>query len=288
MRDQGKPHQICVAQQASPPSCLSTNGHVDLRGLSVPPPIKYLIQHGDTIGQYPSRSEALSAVLMALLDAGYSDPDISRLCLLEEHGISELPREKGPAWLAQELKRARRKANSLTRQAKGEPEDADDLMSDTISAPASHRRGPAQRRDAPVRRQEQARQVLAHARPCPVRRHRQPGLGTLRGAGAATRALHGPGGQQAAHPAATARHPARRPDQRHAAPALQLPPAQRRRPGEIAGLHRKPPLPSHHHRRAGKDRAQRPGTATTRPTTTSTACSRRSRTCTASIPSAWR
>ena len=135
MRDQGKPRQICVAPQASPPSCLSTNGHVDLWGLSVPPPIKYLIQHGDTIGQYPSRSEALSAVLSALAAAEYDDDHIARLCLLEEHGISELPREKGPAWLAQELKRARLKANSLTRHAKGEPEDADDLLADTISPP---------------------------------------------------------------------------------------------------------------------------------------------------------
>ena len=132
MKNQGKPHQICVTQQAPPPLSPSTNGHVDLRSLNVPPPIKYLIQHGDTIGQYTSRSEALSAVLTALLDAGYSDPDISRLCLLEEHGISELPRQKGPAWLQQEVCKARRQADQLARHARGEPEDADDLMSDTI------------------------------------------------------------------------------------------------------------------------------------------------------------
>ena len=132
MPSQGKPHQICVTQQASPSLSPSTNGHVDLRGLSVPPPIKYLIRYGDTIGQYTSPSEALSAVLMALLDAGYSDPDISRLCLLEAHGISDLPRQKGLAWFEDELKQARRKANSLARQAEGEPEDAVDLMMDAI------------------------------------------------------------------------------------------------------------------------------------------------------------
>ena len=135
MRNQGKPHQICAARQASPPPHLSTNGHVDLRALSVPTSIKLLIRHGDTIGHFTSPYQALSAALMALIDAGYSDPHIARLCLLEEHGISELPREKGPAWLEQELNQARRKANSLARQAEGEPEDADELLSDTIAPP---------------------------------------------------------------------------------------------------------------------------------------------------------
>ena len=111
---------------------LSNNRHLDLRRLRVSPCIKYLIQHGDSIGQYPSRSEALFAVIIALLGAGYDDAHIARLCLLETHGISELPREKGRMWLAQELKRAHRKATSLTLQAQGEPEDSDDLMTDTI------------------------------------------------------------------------------------------------------------------------------------------------------------
>ena len=118
------------APSPTPPIFPSSNGHLDLRSLRVSPRIKYLIQHGDSIGQYPSRSEALFAVLTALLGAGYDDPDIARLCLLEAHGISELPREKGRTWLAQELRRARRKAISLTRQAKGEPEDGHDLLVD--------------------------------------------------------------------------------------------------------------------------------------------------------------
>ena len=132
MRNQGKPRPISVPQQPSPPWSPSANGHVDVRGLTVPPPIKYLIRHGDTIGQYPSHAEALSAVLSALASAGYDNDHIARLCLLEEHGISDLPREKGRAWLENELQQARRKAYSLARQAEGEPEDAVDLRIDTI------------------------------------------------------------------------------------------------------------------------------------------------------------
>ena len=126
------------AEPATPPPKsptpipLSNNGHLDLRTLRVSPRIKYLIQHGDSIGQYPSRSEALFAVIMALLGAGYDDTHVASLCLLKDHGISELPRAKGRTWLAQELKRAHRKASSLTRQAQGEPEDSDDLMTDSI------------------------------------------------------------------------------------------------------------------------------------------------------------
>ena len=114
-----------------------SNGHLDLCSLRVSPRIKYLIRHGDTIGQYPSRSEALFAVLMALLAAGYDDTDIARLCLLERHGISELPREKGRTWLAQELKRARHKANGAARPPDlvPVPEYGDDLLADTIPPP---------------------------------------------------------------------------------------------------------------------------------------------------------
>ena len=115
----------------------SSNGHLDLCSLRVPPRIKYLIQHGDSIDQYPSRSEALFAVLMALLDAGYDDHHITQVCLLKTHEISELPREKGRTWLAQELKRARHKANRGARPASvvPVPEYGDDLLADTIPPP---------------------------------------------------------------------------------------------------------------------------------------------------------
>ena len=124
-----------MAYQVPPPLSPSTNGHVDLSGLSTPLPIKYLIQHGDSIGQYPSHAEALAAVLSALTHAGYDDDYIARLCLLEEHGISELPRDKGPEWLRQELKKVRRQADTLTRQAKGEPEAGHDLLVDRGRSP---------------------------------------------------------------------------------------------------------------------------------------------------------
>ena len=121
----------------APRISVPSNGHLDLCTLRVSPRIKYLIQHGDSIRQYPSRSEALFAVLMALLGAGYDDGDIARLCLLETHGISELPREKGRTWLAQELKRARHKANGAARpvDAVPVPEYGDDLLADTIPPP---------------------------------------------------------------------------------------------------------------------------------------------------------
>ena len=125
------------AIRPSPPIFPSSNGRPGLRTLRVSPRIKYLIQHGDSIGQYPSRSEALFAVLMALLGAGYGDGDIAYLCLLETHGISALPREKGRTWLAQELRRARRKANGLVRHADAwpVPEYGDDLLADIIPPP---------------------------------------------------------------------------------------------------------------------------------------------------------
>ena len=121
MSDQGKQHQISIARPESS-RLPQPNGHIDLKGLNVSPEVKFLIQYGDTIGQYPSRSEAVSAVLTALIDAGCDDDLIARLCLLESHGISDLPREKGPAWLEQELLRARRAANDLSRRSKGDPE----------------------------------------------------------------------------------------------------------------------------------------------------------------------
>ena len=128
------------AEPDAPPApriSVPSNGHLDLCNLRVSPRIKYLIQHGASIGQYPSRSEALFAVLMALFGAGYDNADIARLCLLETHGISELPREKGHTWLAQELKRARHKANGIARPADivPVPEYGDDLLADTIPPP---------------------------------------------------------------------------------------------------------------------------------------------------------
>ena len=130
--DFAEPDSFPVSRISAP-----SDGHLDLCSLRVSPRIKYLIQHGDSIGQYPSRSEALFAVLMALLDAGYDDDHIAQLCLLKTHGISELPREKGRTWLAQELKRARHKAKRAVRPGSvvPVPEYGDDLLADTIPPP---------------------------------------------------------------------------------------------------------------------------------------------------------
>jgi hypothetical protein len=85
--------------------------------------IKYLIQTGtdpDNPSRYPSRSEALFAVLSALVQAGYDDPTIAALVLNPQHGISDKPRsQRDPrspryeasirSWTAKEIARARAK-----------------------------------------------------------------------------------------------------------------------------------------------------------------------------------
>ena len=131
MQPPGTPQQISIPRPESS-RLPQPNGHIDLKGLNVSPEVKFLIQYGDTIGQYSTPAEALAAVLTALIGAGCEDELIARLCLMEAHGISGLPRQKGLAWFEDELKQARRKANSLAKQAEGEPEDAVDLMMDTI------------------------------------------------------------------------------------------------------------------------------------------------------------
>ena len=126
MQSQLNPQQFSIQPQ---------NGHIDLKALNVAADIKYLIQQGDSIGQYPSPTEALSTALSALVDAGCTDDHIARLCLLETHGISELPREKGPAWLQEELMQVRRKVSSLARHTDGEPEAGRDLLADRRQPP---------------------------------------------------------------------------------------------------------------------------------------------------------
>ena len=118
------------------PIVCSNNGHLDLPSLRVSPRIKYLIQHGDSIGQYPSRSEGLFAVIVALVSAGYDDNSITSLCLLETNCISARPREKGRTWLAQELKRARSKTSGAagTTDA-GRRQSATDLLAKVFSPP---------------------------------------------------------------------------------------------------------------------------------------------------------
>jgi hypothetical protein len=74
--------------------------------------IKYLIIHGDTLSRYPSRSEAVFAVISSLVKAGYDDLQISEILLNPDYAISELPMEKGSKWVLQELSRARKKSTA--------------------------------------------------------------------------------------------------------------------------------------------------------------------------------
>ena len=121
MTGHGNPQQISIPQPSSS-RVPQPNGHVDITGLNVSPDIKYLIQHGDTIGQFSSLSDSLNAVLLALIDAGCDDALITRLCQLENYGISDLPRKRGPGWLEQEVIRVRRDRHDLSRRTKGHPE----------------------------------------------------------------------------------------------------------------------------------------------------------------------
>jgi len=94
--------------------------------------IKDLIRDG--LLHHPSRSEAVYAVEMALIEAGCDDATIASVLLDPRSGISEKPREKGREWLAGEIGRARAKGPSaaesepLGQGAKGE--DCFELLDD--------------------------------------------------------------------------------------------------------------------------------------------------------------
>jgi Bifunctional DNA primase/polymerase, N-terminal len=81
---------------------------VDLDHLQIHHRIKRVVVEGPD-HTYPSRSEALWAVLLALVGAGYDDATIAAVVLTKRYAISEKPRERGRRWLASELARARRR-----------------------------------------------------------------------------------------------------------------------------------------------------------------------------------
>ena len=68
--------------------------------------IRYLIKHGDTLGRYASRSEAIFAVITAMIRARHNPDDICAALLDPDNAISDLPIEKGERWLRQEIERA--------------------------------------------------------------------------------------------------------------------------------------------------------------------------------------
>jgi hypothetical protein len=94
-----------------------------LHTLKVSARIKYLIHTGsdpENPGRYPSRSEAVFAVLQALIHGGHDDPTIAAVLLNPAYRISDKPRsQRDPrspayehnirAWVSKEIARARAK-----------------------------------------------------------------------------------------------------------------------------------------------------------------------------------
>ena len=99
---------------------------VQLQDLTVSHRVKFLIQTGtdpDKAMRYQSRSEALFAVLGALVDAGYDDATMAGVVMDRRYGISakvwEQKNPKSPryedqtrGWVAGEIDRARAKART--------------------------------------------------------------------------------------------------------------------------------------------------------------------------------
>jgi hypothetical protein len=89
---------------------------VDVDALRVTPRVRTLIAGGwdAACGRYESRSEAVFAVVQALVAAGYDDVVIASVLLDPGNGIGEKPRQRGRRWIAGELARARAKARPPT------------------------------------------------------------------------------------------------------------------------------------------------------------------------------
>jgi Bifunctional DNA primase/polymerase, N-terminal len=87
---------------------------VDLTALDLHPRIVAVIETGEG-PTYPSRSEAVHAVVLHLLKRGVDDATIASILLDARYGISAKPRQQGRRWLAGELARARRKLPQAVR-----------------------------------------------------------------------------------------------------------------------------------------------------------------------------
>jgi hypothetical protein len=91
---------------------------VDVDDLHVSGRIRDLIRRGwkPNHTQYRSRSEAVFAVIQALVMAGYTNATIAGVLMDERYGISERPHESGRGWVLDEIMRARQKqpANNAT------------------------------------------------------------------------------------------------------------------------------------------------------------------------------
>jgi len=99
----------------------------DLDSLQVSDRIKLLIRQGEDAARYPSRSEAVMAVISALIAGGHDDATIASVLLNPAYGISSKPlSQKDPRspryleqtrhWVAQEIARARAKRHNTSTQ----------------------------------------------------------------------------------------------------------------------------------------------------------------------------
>jgi hypothetical protein len=92
---------------------------VDLNSLRLSERMRAVIRTGDDPSdpqRYDTRSEAVGAVVTALVVADYDDATIAGILLDPGCGISAKPREKGVSWVAQELARIRAKVKALRQE----------------------------------------------------------------------------------------------------------------------------------------------------------------------------
>ena len=143
LRDLGRAKRHAQATGAPLPDVLPL---VQLQDLTVSHRIKFVIQTGtdpDQATRYQSRSEALFAVLGALVDAGYDDATMAGVVMDRRYGISakvwEQKNPKSPryedqtrGWVAGEIDRAR---------AKSLPDASDRTVPDLTQALSTQRNG---------------------------------------------------------------------------------------------------------------------------------------------------
>jgi hypothetical protein len=84
---------------------------INIDTLGASPRILALIRAG-TCGRYTSRSEAVFAVVQALIIAGHDDATIGAVLLDPANGLSAKPIECGRQWVAHEIARARAKCDT--------------------------------------------------------------------------------------------------------------------------------------------------------------------------------
>lgn len=95
-----------------PPPSQQAGGVPPLHALQISIRMKYLLRVGEDPvlpARYPSRSEAVFAVLTALMTGGYSDAQITQILRDPLYALAAKPTERGTRWLGQEIARARTK-----------------------------------------------------------------------------------------------------------------------------------------------------------------------------------